>query len=328
VSTTSWTRTIYYSLVEQERAPHARQWIQSIASLRRFNRDIPVRLFVFGQVGDEIRDAADRYRASVTQCGRYEGHIRGLSPAKARAVSLNPRLHKHLVLSYFNEQNLSQLMYLDCDTYFLDDVTRLFDHYSTAQWYAREDRYVDERIFARLATSEEACPVPTYNSGVIVLNRPGWQTLSLQDRTLVGYVWRLLVGLYMGTERDVALDLLQQRAIAEALTPEDASQRIDIPAKYSWIVGQIACWLTLGKVPELARDSIGTKHVLQGPEFYHAGMPGYDPVLIHYFSCWQRSFFDWLQARECPPAHSYIFRGASRRRRTVFNVGDTVRGLT
>ena len=105
----------------------------------------------------------------------------------------------------------SQFLYLDCDTFFFDDVESLFHTYAGHDWNAREETlsrrshygynpsHIDESTLESIARRERLQLISPFNSGVCLLNnhvRIGF------DRVRVNFLdlaWRLLVGRELAT---------------------------------------------------------------------------------------------------------------------------------
>src|ERR1700685_4262900 len=119
-------KAVYYSLVlTAERTAYQNQWIRSIASLRKFNETIPVYLFLFNEPTHSILDKAAECEVSVHRLGSYRDCLTELAGEQGAALSCIPTLNKLLPLGHFGPQ-FSQVLFLDCDTFFFRDVATLF----------------------------------------------------------------------------------------------------------------------------------------------------------------------------------------------------------
>jgi hypothetical protein len=101
-------RCVYYSLVlTKKQAGYERQWIRSVRSLRQYNAEIPVNLFVFNTPSNSLLDAAARYQVNVRPLGDYRDHM----SEEFAALSCIPTLHKLLPLEFIGS-DVSQVLYL------------------------------------------------------------------------------------------------------------------------------------------------------------------------------------------------------------------------
>ena len=132
------TRLVYYSLAIMPFGSREAQWIQSIRSLRRYNRDIPVQLFLFNGAPAAIIREAHRQRVEVFELGDYAQYLDGLS-VHGSLLAQYPTFHKFLVLRHSPARAANHILYLDCDTFFFGDVETLFRRYGSFDWCAREE---------------------------------------------------------------------------------------------------------------------------------------------------------------------------------------------
>jgi lipopolysaccharide biosynthesis glycosyltransferase len=80
-------------------------------------------------------------------------------------------------------RSFEEVLYVDNDTYFLDDIERLFAGCLLGDIFAREEplnreshlghdpRYIDELAVRDLVRSEEINPVIPFNMGVVLMKR-------------------------------------------------------------------------------------------------------------------------------------------------------------
>jgi hypothetical protein len=111
------TRLVYNSLAISPFGSREAQWIQSIRSLRRYNRDIPVQLFLFNGAPAAIVREAHRQRVEVFELGDYAQYLDGLF-VHGSLLALYPTFHKFLVLRHSPARAANHILYLDCDTFF------------------------------------------------------------------------------------------------------------------------------------------------------------------------------------------------------------------
>lgn len=300
-------RLVYYSLANFPHDSREFQWIQSIRSLRRYNRSIPVWLFLFNGASHELLSEAARWDVHVQSLGDYgeflqQGHPRG------SVLQLYPTFHKFLVLAKLPERGLSQVLYLDCDTFFFRDVNLLFEQYTDHDLYAREEpssmrsahgynpKHVDEWMLESIALQEDLRYVPPFNSGVCLWNHGMWRRVAGLRETYFDLVWRLLCG-RQSDENDAAMhDPMVRQAVADVISDEDRRRALPYPSANHWIIEQIALWLTLGRLPQLSLGTLLPSEVPQGSEFETALAADHECVLAHYFTGAEEVFFNTVAA--------------------------------
>ena len=293
-------RLIYYSLAVTEGNGCERQWLQSIRSLRRHNRAIPVQLVAYGWPANATLEAADALNVHVVQAGAYPDCFRGLPAGPAMALARLPTLHKLLSLRHCPVEGVDQILFLDCDTYFFRDVGLLFDHHLTCHWYAREEplssrsaegahpAYLDEALLQRMAETEGLAAIPPYNTGIILLNGGVWHQLRALADAFLETCWRLAVGLCFRAPLGSDADPEFLRAVARHASEQDRRTCLAFPCRNSWLFDEIAAWLTLGRIPGLSHDELARQDVAQGDEFARRREP---PVVAHYFGGMEDRFF-------------------------------------
>jgi hypothetical protein len=298
-------RVAYYSLVSAGDNFREQQLVQSIRSLRRYNRDCAVFLIAYGSVPEFLLDEARRCDIAVCNAGGYEDRLRQLH-VHGNLLARNPTFHKLLSLRFLPLEYASQVLYLDCDTFFFGDVGALFERYQSSHWYAREEpnsrrshygydpRYLDESILQHIAQQECMHPVAPYNTGVCLLNYGLWWPLVELEITYLELAWRLLVGLQLQRRRTPPDEQKARREILEAADDFDRARALPFPSGNSWIVEEIALWLTLGRVPDLWHDVFQRRHVMQGGEYFESPELRRDCIVAHYFSNSKTKFFSEL----------------------------------
>jgi len=299
-------RLVYYSLANFDHDSREQQWIQSIRSLRIYNPSIPVWLFLFNNASGELLREAERQNVCVKLLGDYREFLERAQPGGS-VLALYPTFHKFLALENLPLQSLTQLLYLDCDTFFFDDVSLLFDLHQTNHLYAREEptslpaqsdydrQHVDVSQLKQIARSENLCYVAPFNSGVCLLNHDIWHSLiGLRDEYL-GLAWRLLCGRELSGRAYRLHDPRIRNAVLDMLTASDHAQALPYPSeKNDWIIEQIALWLALGRLPQISFGRLSAEQVLQGHEVEI--LPRRGCVLAHYFSIGERDFFSCVPA--------------------------------
>jgi len=298
-------RLIYYSLVYLNNDRYVEQWVQSISSLRRYNSRITVYLVLFNGLPARIADAAKRWNVTIAFVGEYTEYLYRLH-VQGPVLALLPPVPKLISLHHTPVQEASQVLYLDCDTFFFDDVEILFDRYSACHWYGREEPtsrqsyheydplHVNEELLQELAESEGARPVPPFNTGVCLLNHGIWHLLDRLRITFLDTVWRLAVGWRVALQDPSDADPQVQHAVFAALTEFDRSRALRYPSSKLWIIDQVALWLTLGRLPYASPGLFAQAHVAQNGEFQRALRNPGGLVVAHYFSAHESSFFSDL----------------------------------
>jgi hypothetical protein len=294
-------RLVYYCIANMPGAGCERQWLQSIRSLRRHNPSVNVWLFLFNGASSELLAEAARQRVRVEYMGDYrdylsQWHLRGA------VLALCPTLHKFLVVPASLLASLAGALYVDCDTFFLRDVERLFDLCSQADWYAREEHasrrsphgydpaHIDEDALARIAAEAGSRCVTPFNSGVCLLNGRVAPALEQVRVTLLDMAWRLLCGRELGRSQADEPDEKLRAATLASVNDIDRRRALAYPSRNAWIVEQIALWLALGQIPCFSQGFLSPQHVAQGHEF-DVALGGSSTVLCHYFSVLEAAFF-------------------------------------
>ncbi len=300
-------RLVYYSLANFPDDSREQQWMQSIRSLRLHNPSIPVWLFLFNGASDELLREAKRRDVHVQFLGDYSQFLQR-AHARGSVLALYPTFHKFLALENLPLQAITQLLYLDCDTFFFDDVNLLFDLHTTDDWYAREEpgslrsplgynpKHIDELLLRYIVRSENLRYVLPFNSGVCLLNRGVWLDLQGLRDAYLHLAWRLLCGQELSEHEYGLHDPRIRPAVLDAVSDSDRSEALPYPSANDWIIEQIALWLALGRLPHLSLGTLSPAQVPQGSEFEAMLASGHRCVLAHYFSGAERQFFSTVPA--------------------------------
>ena len=300
-------RLVYYSLANNPHDSREHQWIQSIRSLRMYNRTIPVCLLLFNGGSDGLLREAARHNVQVRTMGDYREFLQRLHP-RGDVLALYPTFHKFMALENLPLGGLAQLLYLDCDTFFFKDVNLLFDAHGGHDWYAREEpasmrshfgydpEHIDEVLLQYIARSEDLRYVPPFNSGVCLLNHGVWHDVLCARSAYLNVVWRLLCGRELSGHEYGSHNQAISTAIRESMSETDRAEALPYPSANSWIIEQIALWLSLGGLPEFSLGSLSAAQVAQGGEFESQHTPRDQCVLAHYFSGGEQEFFSSVQS--------------------------------
>ena len=295
-------RLAYYSLANVPSDSREHQWIQSIRSMRRHNRSIPVWLFLFNDASNDLLAEAERWDVNVCFLGDYSAFLQRAHPQGA-ILALYRTFHKFVVLPHLPLQKATQVLYLDCDTFFFDNVDLLFDVHREQDWYAREEfmsrrsplgydpSHVDEELLESIAHREGLRYIPPFNSGVCLLNHGVWHSLHALSDTYLNLAWRLLCGREINTPSEKVRDPHLWKAVMGAATDGDRVHALAYPSTNDWIIEQIALWLCLGRLPHFSLGTLSPNQVLQGDEFETMVKADRQCVLAHYFTGMEKSFF-------------------------------------
>jgi hypothetical protein len=311
------SRLVYYSLALPQSHPRPDlvwQIEASVRSLRAYNRTVPVFLFAYGDLPPELAARLTGYGVTIHPQGSYEERLARLAPRGWEALSRYPLLHKFLNFPEIGRLAPRQVLFLDCDTLFFDDVDRLFARYADADLYAREEptcrrshygydpEYLDEDLLSRLASSQGVSTPPPFNLGVVLINNGLSSRLAQLGSVLVSYAWRLAVWMALYPPQGKAASYGEGEAIRflrESLGrlagPEDVRQALPYPSGNRWILDQVALWLTLGHLPGLRYGDFSTGDVLQNGELLSRRMEECDWALCHYFSQNMERVDGWIR---------------------------------
>ena len=316
-------RRILYSIVSDKDFICQKQWIRSIQSLRRYNRNIAVHLFHYDTPTADILREADRQHVWVHALGDYGTLLATLSN-HASILKMYPCLNKIISLSKATAYATSQLLYLDCDTFFFDDVDILFNRYTDSHLYAREepnsrrskfatnDLYVDERALKALFHSEGLYEIWPFNSGVVLLNHGIWHAFDQLNSVYLETAWRLLVGrqLAIYDPKDLsAMEMQVRERVLATITDLDRSLSIPYPSNNHWNLDQIALWLTLGRLP-ITQGMLERQFVVQGGNLTDILALNASSVVAHYFTRNEERFRKLLAIRvfQQPPGGPFQAR--------------------
>jgi hypothetical protein len=317
---------VYYSVTlpgDHEKPELLWQLDTSLSSLRSHNSAVPVALFVHGELSPGLRSIAGRHGVLVHRQETYERRLARFCPRGWPVLSRYPLLHKFLNFAEIAalRPRPSQVLYLDCDTLFFDDVDRLFARYPIAHVVAREEascarshlgydpEYLDEAALAAVARTQGARPTPPFNLGVVLFNAGAWRSLIGLEARLLDYAWRFVVwmalhpveGRSASYGEGLGVDLLRR---ADPVTPDDVASALPYPSANRWILDEVALWLALGHVPGLRTADFSRADVLQDGEYATPGAATASAVLCHYFSQNTARIAGWIRGQPIGPIGS------------------------
>ena len=309
---------VFYSLLlpeDQPRPDLLRQLLTSVQSLRQYNARMPVVVFTYNGTEAVIEPLLAPYAVRVVPQGIYETRLAQAAPHGWPFLAQYPLLHKFLNFAAIDAMQPRQALFLDCDTLFFDDVSRLFTGYGDAHCYAREEptcgrshygydrEYLDETALARLASTLGLAALPPFNLGVVLFNHGIWSALAQLEPTLITYAWRLLLWLAMnpserraGTYGEISpAGAMRQQAESMGAWAA-ASPPLPFPSANEWILDQVSLWLALGHLEGLRYGDFSRDHVVQNGELLSHPAARPEWVLCHYFSQNTARVEEWLRA--------------------------------
>jgi hypothetical protein len=282
-----------------QKTDYHNQLIYSVKSLRMFNKNVPIHVFLYGEHPLDVISALEDHAVNVRQMGAYVDAIRQIRPRSFRTLAHYPVVHKWLNFSELELLAPSQVLQTDCDTIFFADVGLLFERYSERQFYAREEpsskashygynpSYVDEDALFKLARREGADEVNPYNIGVCVLNHGLWTEIAKRSDKFLSYIFRFTVSMARNPQTREKLWPGLAELLAQDLADEPEVSELPFPSSNLWILDQVSLWLTLGQIPGLTHGFLSREHVIQGGE--QAG-PSESAVVHHYFGVDKHAF--------------------------------------
>lgn len=297
---------VFYSLAFRGSQIAHVQLIRSIQSIRHFDRDVPVFVFLLGDPPQGFVEALGRLDAKVKRLGGYLEYISRQEPDRAELIALDPKLHRWLVLEEPELKACTRLLYVDSDTFFFASPARLFDRYRIFDLYAREEpfcrrsilgydpSYVDEEQIAKLREREGVAPVPPFNTGVCIFTREMADAISLVLPRYFDNLFRFFSWFYLNPLPERAGDS-STGAVYDPRFRPSADLALPYPSNNRWIVDQVAMWLALGKFSDFSYGDLKPSDVWQGAEYHKMFAIAPLPILCHYYGSNTNSFFSHLQ---------------------------------
>lgn len=295
-------RLVCYSVCGD--GPHVAQLLRSVASLRRHNTAIPVSVFVYGDLPPAAMNRLQAHDVRVRRLESYGARLGKLSP-HAAALSSYPVLPKYLSLVELTELEVSQLLCLDCDTFWFGDVAKLFERYDEHDVYGREEpgspfsayadsAYINPTTLSALINSQGLRELPTINTGSFLLNHGLHRELAPLVPTLLDYVSRLMMGLCENPSTGDPLPYVIPTCDFQSSDTRANGLPLPFPSSNAWIVDLVAFWLTLGRLSEVSCGMFEQQDFLQGREFLATTSRQATAVACHYFSVNEALFTAWL----------------------------------
>jgi hypothetical protein len=288
---------VYYSMATRKDSYCHAQWLQSIRSLRRYNRRIPVHLMSYGEIPSVVLDEAAISGVIIHRLGEYGTYLAQIHK-RARALCQYPTLHKCLSLFQIPDE-ATEVLYLDCDTFFFDDVVDIFTRYNECDFYAREEvrsrrshtpydsSYLDEDSLAETVAALGLSFIEPFNTGVVLWNRRSFASVKSLQHSFLDFCWRLMVGRQLVDVPRPDYELPVRRAVIPLIDSADWETAIPYPCGNPWLLDEVALWMTLG-CTSMRQGYFDPECVSQSEEW---ASPSHRRVLSHYFAAQERPFF-------------------------------------
>ncbi len=304
------SRLVCYSVTNCGEGPHLDQLLRSTNSLRQYNTNIPVWVFVYGDLPSAAVALLEANHICVKPVGTYVASLGNLSP-HAEVLSTYGVLCKYLSLAELADVDVAQLLLVDCDTFFFDDVTKLFERYAECECYGREEpfspysahgdaAYLDPAALAALLIAEALREVPTLNTGALLLNRGLHRKVAPMLGFMLDYASRLMMWLRL--HHDGALPYRTPECDSNsgadgdpAGSGEPSHSPLPFPSSNVWIVDEVAFWMMLGRLPEVSCGIFAWHDFLQGQEFLSTSREQTSALGCHYFSVNEGLFTRWVK---------------------------------
>ena len=308
-------RLVHYSisLADGEDRPELiGQLDASAATLREHNPRIPAVVFLYGRPTAGLAAVCRAHGLMLHEQGPYERRLAALCPDGWPALARYPLLHRFLNFRELAAAGAHEVLYLDCDTVFFEDVERLFDRYAHAHVAAREEvhtarnqhetdrSFVDEPLLSQLAQHEGAVPIAPFNLGVVLFGRGVVATLAAYEALFVDYAWRFALWTAQHPVSGASASYGEFLGASEALalsTPDALARALPYPSTNRWILDEVALWMTLGHVQSRHVADIDRADVAENGEFSAPHPAGTSWVLCHYYSQNAGRIGAWLAGR-------------------------------
>ena len=284
------------------------QLVRSVQSLRYFDRNTRVFVFLFGEAPDGFREALARLDAVVRPLGDYLTYISSKEPARAELVALDPKIHRWLVLEESELSACSRLLYIDSDTFFFAPATQIFERYRETDFYAREEpfcsrsslgydpAYIDEKALLELRLRDGLCVVPPFNTGVCLFTSGIATAITSALPQYFDYLFRFLSWFHHHPLPQKVMASTSIRAVYDPRFRADPARALPYPSSNRWIVDQVAMWLALGQYRNFSYADLKPSDVWQGAEYRQMLSGARRPLLCHSYGSNTAAFFNLLRS--------------------------------
>jgi len=123
-------RVVTYSLSVDgppQTTDYHEQLFSSVKSLRAYNRVVAIHVFLYGEHPSEFVLGLENEGVTIHHMGAYADAVQRIRPRAFRTLARYPLLHKWMNFHKLAALQPSQVLQVDCDTFFFDDVEILFD---------------------------------------------------------------------------------------------------------------------------------------------------------------------------------------------------------
>ena len=245
----------HYNQHELKRLEH------SISSLREFNNEIPVYLFC-DDPSFIPTPFADKYKVNV------QPFVEGFDHDMLNAWSI----HRWYNLRYFQNENCN-ILYLDSDTIFYDDVQYLFDTYCHFDVYGREEFGFRHD--------------PNTGGGKNIREQLDTVDAAIYDLGGRSEVYKYCLGVIL-LNNNVHKYIIQQLEELSGLMEMFKKNEILFPIPNPRIVDEYAVWIILSRL-EILGSLFAVQDVTHGwKEQKH--WDHFNPVLLHYTTKQEQKF--------------------------------------
>jgi hypothetical protein len=298
-------RVVCYSIAVSPATPASLYWQieASVTSLRMHDPAIAVSIFVYGSMPPEIERRLSRLNVAVKFQGAYIDRLAELMPRGSTVLAQYPVIHRFLNLRDVATWRVDQALFLDVDTFFVDDPGKLFDKYHDADFYAREEpgsrrdargyeqTWIDEDALDLIAREEGVTLPAPMGLGVVLLNGQAISELAQRVSLMLDYAWRFLV--WMATnELEYDFTFSQGRGVEylvehfeQLTTRKDFDRRLAFPSGNRWLLEDPSVWFAIGHTTGLACADLSSVDVRLGGEFdLGPSARNHGAVVVHYYT--------------------------------------------